>query len=429
MKLSHRWRLTLVSAGSAGVIFLALFALSAAGLRRSEEKAAQRELAPAVNQVAADVRTGSEKADLAEVVQANPNVSLAIFDAKGNLIAEDGKVHLSFQATKGVSGDIVIRTDSVNGKTVVAALPWTKHEAFIDRFQILCASLWLPLVGVVAIATWMTARSTFLPLEQLTKAAEAMSAEGLGARLHAEDQGEYRDFVLRLNGFLDRLEDSVRREERFLSDAAHELRTPLTVLRGELETSLQRPRQPEEYQATMAILLEETTRLSTLVELLLRSGAASHGPPGAVDMRESAERAHARWVDRFSEKGVHLTLTAEPSTAGLSEGEFDVLADNLLTNGLRVSEPGSTCSILVGAVDGKAVLQVGDQGPGIAPENVERIFERFARLDTGRSRTDGGFGIGLALCKEIVEHRGGTIRVEPAVPHGSLFTVTLKSAT
>src|SRR5262249_21697894 len=160
---------------------------------------------------------------------------------------------------------------------------------------------------------WVAARATFLPLERLAKEAEALSAERLSGRLSVKHSGEYRDFVLRLNRFLDRLESSVKREERFLSDAAHELRTPLTVLRGEIETALLRSRTEAEYRATLEVLGEETTRLSSLVELLLRSASPAASAPGPLDLASAAERAHARWADRFAAKGARLELRVAPA--------------------------------------------------------------------------------------------------------------------
>lgn len=428
MLRSHRSRLTLVSAGSAGLIFLLIFTLSGIGLRKTELSSAENELAPAFNQVVEDVRKGEGSPDLSEIVQANPEVSVSIFGPDQKLIVREGRLNLPYTAASGVQptqlGQLILRSQRVGDRTVVAGLVPAQNESLLERFVLLVSILWFPLVGVVALLTWITAKATFQPLERLAREAEYLSAESLTERLHVEE-GEYREFVLRLNRFLDRIEGSVRREERFLSDAAHELRTPLTVLRGEIETVLRKNRPGEEYRATLHVLHDETSRLSSLVELLLRTVAPAQHDNSVLDFGVAAQKAHARWLDRFVDKGIDLQVAVSSGKGGLSDAEFDVLVDNLLSNSLRASMPGSKCRVDVGEKDGLVHLTVSDEGPGVAADERERIFERFARADSGRSRSDGGFGIGLALCRRIVESRGGTIRVEPNEPSGSRFVIEL----
>jgi len=430
MLRSHRGRLTLVASGSAGLLFLLLFGLSVVGLRHAEMGVAKSELDPAIAQMVVDLRTGPAQLD--EVVSSDSMLSMAVYDLRGRLLAHDGRITPPFVDYPGlveVAGSpVLVRIGRYRGNVVVGSLDWTPHDLIIQRFITTCAMLWLPMVAAVALATWITARATFLPLERLARNAEDMSVEDLSSRLHVETFGEYREFELRLNRFLDRLEASVKREERFLSDAAHELRTPLTVLRGQIETVLSRQRSGAEYRSTLAILAQETARLTSLVELLLRSAAPTQEDSPALDIAEAAERAHARWVDRFSDKQVGLTLAVQPAQATLSDSEFDVIADNLLANSLRASEAGTACSISAAANNGVVLIQVRDQGPGIDSKDAERVFDRFARIDSGRSRQEGGFGIGLALCKRIVEARGGRIWIEPNVPSGCAFHVELRSA-
>jgi signal transduction histidine kinase len=425
MRLNHRTRLALVSAGSAGLLFLLIFAVSARKVQSSEMRAGQDELNAALTQVASDV-SGGQEPDLKEVVASNPAISLGVFNANGRAVARDGYLQVQNVSRSGLRDGYLYRIGSVKGLKVVAAMSWSHRAALVNRFVVLCLILWFPLVGVVLLATWFAARATFLPLERLAKEAEALSADRLSERLHVDDTGEYREFVLRLNRFLEKIESSVQREERFLSDAAHELRTPLTVLRGEIDTSLRRKRSEGEYRETLQVLLEETNRLSSLVELLLRSADPMQLPSSPIDLASAAEHAHARWADRFADKGVRLHLSVSAATAGLTDSEFDVIVDNLLANSLRVSPSGTVCSISVErAVDG-VTFKVSDEGPGVRPADVERIFERFTRCDEGRSRSEGGFGIGLAVCRRIVESRGGTIRFEPGEPAGSVFVVDLR---
>jgi len=425
VRINHRGRLTLVAAGTSGVLFLILFAVSAFALRRAEFQAALNELEPAISQVRSDVNGPEGRPDLTEVVQANPSISLAIYDLHGRLLDSDGKESVPNIASPQIEGDLVVKSDDVKGIRIVAGIQWKRHQELIERFEELCAILWLPLVGVVALATWLVARATFTPLERLTSDAAAMSVTDLSKRLETNDVGEYRAFVIQLNGFLDRLEESIRREERFLSDAAHELRTPLTVLRGEIETTLRSERPADEYRKTLSILADETTRLTNLVELLLQTAAPTQGSLATSDLSQLIDRVHARWVDRFQGQGVILHLDGHDVAATLPEAEFDVVLDNLLANALRVSPQDSACSVAVLRDKGGIRVVVADEGPGVPAEEVERIFERFARGDSSRARSHGGFGIGLSLCKRIVEAWGGRIRVEPNEPKGARFVIEL----
>lgn len=432
MALNHRTRLAVAAAASAGALFAALFVAGIAILKDAEMKAGQDELIPALNEVEDAVKANSVTPNLTEVAKANPQISIAVFDSGGHTITRLGSVDLVSTKFDGLMqiGDhpVLLESRDLNGDSIVVGLDWSRHIASTERVELFASALWLPLVAAVGFATWLAAKATFGPLERLAKEAEAFSVESLSSRLEIRDVGEYREFVQRLNRFLEKLEHSVRREERFLADAAHELRTPLTVLRGHIETTLMRSRTPEEYRATLRTLFQETERMANLVELLLHSALPTLERLEGMDLAEAAERAHARWVDRFADAGVTLELHSEPAKVNAPEAEIDVVLDNLMSNGLRASPTGTLCSINVKKSGSSARISVTDEGTGIPSEHATRIFERFARVDTGRSRRDGGFGIGLSLCKRIVDSSGGHIWVEPNDGKGSTFIVELPSS-
>jgi signal transduction histidine kinase len=423
--ISHRLRLTLVAALSAGGVLLLIFVLAVFGLERSERSSAHEEVQAALSQVAGDYRSGEPTADLAEVVNANPELSLSVFDAEGKLVEHAGQLNLNRPTDEGSDPAVVSDKENVQGKVIVGAVRWNRHAELISRFEWLCALLWLPLIGVVGFATWRTARSTFRPLEILAAEAEALSAEDLSARLHVENSREYEGFVGSLNRLLERVETAFQREERFVEDAAHELRTPLTILQGQVEAVLLKDRTPEEYRETLRVLSEETTRLSTLVELLLRSAGPKEVGGAQADVAETIERAHARWVDRYSANQVRLDAHSETSSAAIGAVELSVVLDNLLSNALRVSPAGGSAGMTTTVRGDRVTLSVSDEGPGIDPEELERIFLRFARTDAGRSRSAGGFGIGLALCRRIVVAAGGRIWAEANSPKGTVFRVEI----
>ena len=279
------------------------------------------------------------------------------------------------------------------------------------------------MVGLIGAVTWIASSRTFKPLSELSKQAERFSESDLSQRLQVETYDEFGDFALRLNNFLDRLEDSVQRQKRFIEDAAHELRTPLTILRGRMETALLVERNGDEYRETLTQILRETERMSRLVEAMLRSALPVQDVSNAVDVETALEKVEARWLDQFVENGVVLRLDTVPIRTMAMEEEVDCVIDNLVSNALRASPKGSTCRLAVEADGLFALVTVTDEGTGVPEDKREAIFERFTRLEKSRNRSLGGFGIGLAVSRRLVEGRGGTIRVVAGPTGGARFEV------
>ncbi len=424
MRLSHRARITLVSAGTTGLAFAVVFVIFAIAFRNTQFNNALKTVGPALKLARGDLASKKHIPHLEKVAQLQPGVSLAIY-VNGEPKWKRGSLPLRLiQGDNALIDDVVLRKEITGHGIIVVGRDWEPYETICEQFESNCVLLWFLLVIATSFVTWLSARATFLPLEGLSKQAEELSTEDLSARLTVEEYGEYRQFGLRLNRFLDRLEEAVRREERFLSDTAHELRTPLTVFRAEIESTLLRGRTPNEYKQTLKVLGDESARLSGLVELLLRSAAPAN-PDSATDLARAAEEAHARWVDRFSEHGVGLMLEAEELSALIAPTEFAVVVDNLLANALRFSTSEQTCLISVFLCGERACVSIEDEGPGVSPDRAVHLFERSAAA----ARDSGGHGIGLALCRRILENRCGTIRFRAREPQGSKFTFELDVAT
>jgi two-component system OmpR family sensor kinase len=417
-RLGHRARLAAVSAVTAGLLLAGVFAAVVVVMSRSEMGEAQALLDRVLRQAAAEVAASPTNPDLSEVAASDPNLTLAAFAPDGRLIAKSGRLNVSPDANRGVGrlreGTPVMIASQLQGATRILGVEvLATREQSIRKLAILLALLWLPLTASAGLVTWFAANATFRPLIALADQAERLSDDSLSERLNVDGEDEYGVFVARLNRFLDRLEQSVHRQQQFVADAAHELRTPLTVMRSRIELTLRRRRTDQEYREALNIALHEAERLSSLVEALLQTAAPSPEPADETDLEIACERAHARWVDRYAESQVRLDLDTEPVIVSVLSAQIDVLLDNLLSNALRVSPPDSVCRLNVVQMGGTmARITLDDEGPGIPPGLEERIFERFARMDSGRNRGDGGFGIGLAVCRKLVTARGGIIRAE-----------------
>jgi signal transduction histidine kinase len=426
-RIGHRARMTTVNALFAGFVLLILFVAAVVAFSELELISARQELARALKQSVEEYRKNPLSPNLAEIALSYPDLSIAVFNAEKRPVFVKGNVKVPFETETGigeVSGiKVYLSYLSFKGGTAVAAVSWGRQQNAIRRLVGFLALLWLPAMALFGIITWRSSQSTFEPLERLASQAEALSAENLSSRL-TEETGEYAQFAQRLNRFLDRLEASVKREDKFASDAAHELRTPLTVMKGRVETALLRNREPEEYRRTLKEVGAEVERLSGLVELLLQSATLVQGVVPPIDLQEQVERAHARWVDRFTDRSVELALESQPCQARILPREADVIIDNLLSNALKASPAHSRCELRLLCDEKKSWIHVTDEGNGVPPERAEAIFERFTRLDEGRNRDEGGFGIGLAVCRRIAEGRGGKIYLKPSAV-GAHFVVEL----
>jgi signal transduction histidine kinase len=304
---------------------------------------------------------------------------------------------------------------------------------------------------------WLLARRALRPVDVLTRAARHITAEELHHRLPDYPANDELGRLTRtLNEMIARLEDSFDQVRRFTADASHELRTPLTVLRGELEVALRAVRSPEEYQRVLASGMEEVRRMERLVDNLLTLARADAGEAQLkwteVDMTDLVREVVTQGMVLARAKEVALTL--EMADEGLRvRGDADRLRElllHLLDNAVKYTPSGGrvtvraevssveVCSVPVRASrppDGGTTnvtrhsslvtLSVTDTGPGIAPEHLPRIFDRFYRVDKARSRELGGSGLGLAIGRWIAEAHGGRLEVTSGVGRGSTFTVLL----
>ncbi len=272
------------------------------------------------------------------------------------------------------------------------------------------------LTAALAALIWTLVGRTLAPVEAIRSEVAAIGGDDLHRRV---PEPASRDEIARLartmNAMLDRVEEAATRQHRFVSDASHELRSPLTRIRSELEVDLAHPGTADPY-ATHRSVLDEATTLQRLVDDLLELARGGDGHQGPVDL-DDVVLAEARTVDG-------LTVDTSGVSAAQVRGDGGQLARavrNLVDNAARHAR--TVVTLTVAEQDGHAVLTVTDDGPGIPPDEHERVFERFARLDG--ARTDGGSGLGLAIVREIVGRHGGTVRVDPDHHDGARLVVEL----
>ena len=322
----------------------------------------------------------------------------------------------------------------LQGRPIILRLAYDEAPLFANVARFLGVLLLLAPVTIL-LAMWVVftvASRALSPLSSMVRRAERITAERLNERLPVQDPtGDLGDAARVFNGLLQRLEDSFSQLKRFTSDASHELRTPLASMRSIGEVSLQSDHPAEVYRDVIASMLEEVGRLTHLVDSLLVISRADSG-------QISLELSDFSCLDLIQEVVGVVGILAEDKrqaiqitgSSGISiQADRGILRQailNLVENAIKYSPAESEIRIAVVSAPGaRAEISITDQGPGIPSAEQTRIFDRFYRIDRGRSRERGGTGLGLSIAKWAVEVHSGSIGVRPAESGGSCFFVRL----
>ena len=291
----------------------------------------------------------------------------------------------------------------------------------LNRSLVFAVPLLVLLVGGL---TWLVVGRALAPVEAIRAEVSEIGGEELHRRVPVPaTEDEIGRLARTMNAMLERLEAARERQLRFVADASHELRSPLTNIRAEIEVDLAHPAEAQPLETERRVL-EEAVRLERLVDdllLLARGDVGRAIQPRPVDLDDivfrEIERIRGRErvaVDNRGVSGAQLLGDRDQLTR---------VVRNLLENATRFAEERVTVTL---SEDGDAItFAVADDGPGILPEDRERIFERFTRLDEARARDAGGAGLGLAIARDIVERHGGTIAVDATYASGARFVVQL----
>lgn len=337
----------------------------------------------------------------------------------------------------GASGQHRVVTGDVGEgearRTLQIASPLASYDAEMAALR---GVLWTILpVGTLAATAggWWLAGRALAPVGRMTAAARRISAENLGDRIEVDHEGdELGRLAATLNAMLDRIDRAFAASRRFTADAAHELRTPLAAIRAEAEVALIARRSPEEYAETLRSVVEEADRLTRLAERLLILAADDAGATLArrpFPLDEPVRAAVDLATGRAARAGVGLRLETLPEVEVL--GDPDLLRqafDNLVDNAIKFTPAGGEIVVRGELRDGRAVVEVVDTGPGIPPDAIERVFDRFYRADASRSRKTGGAGLGLSIVKAVVERHGGKAEAVSTGGRGGTFRIVLPAA-
>ncbi len=340
-------------------------------------------------------------------------------------------------APGGPSYRVMVRDVPGGRGTLVVAQPTNELTSTLGRLLVVEVVVSAGvLVGLAALA-WLLVRRDTRPIEDMAATATAIAAGDLSLRVSPGRSGsEVGRLAGAFNAMIGEIEDafaariaSEDRLRRFLADASHELRTPLTSIRGYTELfDLGMSERPTDLARSMAHLRAEAARMERLVDDLFLLAQLDHERPLArerVDLSDVAARA----VDAARlRSGAHPVTLDAPGSVVVDGDEFRLrqVVDNLVTNALTHTPPGTPVTVRVAVEDADAVVEVADRGPGIPPDQLLHVFEPFRRLDPSRARSTGGAGLGLAIVEAVVHAHGGTVTARSGSGgSGAVFEVQL----
>jgi len=314
---------------------------------------------------------------------------------------------------------------------VESGVPYQQIEVVLHGLLV-TFGIYMPFIISLAVVSgyWLMRRS-LQPVDEITKRAEGITSTNLSERLPVIRTGdELERLSVSLNRMIERLDQAFQHINRFSADASHELRTPLTILQLELEGIAQSHRLNPSLTDQIGSALEETDRMSHIVENLL---AISRLDAGEVKMDKTRlDLGHlaastAEQMRLLAEEKLIL-FRSNVATNIYVEGDRSRLQQvivNLVANAIKYTQEGGEVEVNVRGDRGTAVLEVSDNGVGISAHALPHLFERFYRADKARSRNSGGAGLGLAIVKAICTAHGAEINVSSKEGHGSRFTVEL----
>jgi len=282
-------------------------------------------------------------------------------------------------------------------------------------------------------AYWLAA-TALSPVERMRREVASLSAQESQAGVQVpRTRDELAALAGTMNDLLIRLHEALARQRGFIADASHELRTPLAVLGAELELAGRPGRSREDLVQAVAGADEEVARLTRLTNDLLMLARSDEGRlpvrPAPTEVKELLERSAERAAGRAGDAGVDVVVDAPDGMVALiDEDRIRQAVDNLVGNALRFAPAGTHVTVSARASGTGLVIEVADAGPGFPADFLSHAFERFRRPDTGRARSDGGAGLGLAIVAAITAAHGGTATARNGQDGGAIVRIELPGA-
>lgn len=296
-------------------------------------------------------------------------------------------------------------------------------------------TLWLGVFSlvftvIVSALTFYVSNNLTHSIRKFNRAIGKMSGGDFSVRVDENEIAEFGELAKAFNMMSEKLENLDNSRNQFVSDASHELKTPLASMKILSESLIEQPDAPKElYQEFMTDINHEVDRLSLIINDLLTLVKTDKGAQtlviGPVELGKLIRRITGTVAPLARSK--HITVSFEYIDVTLQGDELRLqqVFTNIIDNAIKYSPENTTVSVNLTQSQNNAVIVIEDQGIGMSQEDVQHIFERFYRVDKGRSRQAGGTGLGLSIAKQIIEQHGGNIEVKSVLNQGTTFTITL----
>jgi len=389
--------------------------------------------------------------DSLELISSNGTIQYAsdksIIDTGGNAV--------SFALGQAMNGSpaTFISTESLLGKQNMRVISMPIHEghhitavllmahrsseiqAFFKLLYLVGGTLGAISIILSSWAGYLMAKRALHPIKTIQTTARKVAQGDLSQRLpdYAKER-EIQDLVKDLNSMFEALEGSFKSQKRFTADASHELRMPLTILKGEIEVALRHPRNVNEYRSILKQHLKTVARMQYIVDDLLTLARSDAGmlelQQQPVDLSLLLQEVGQQHLILFSERHIALEIDIQDDLEVMGDGShLERVFFNLLGNAHKYAPEKSTVWFTAHAEQEHVRIIVRDEGPGVAKQHQALLFNRFYRVDDSRARKKGSAGLGLAICKHIIDLHQGSICVESDEGKGASFIVTLPLST
>jgi signal transduction histidine kinase len=331
--------------------------------------------------------------------------------------------HLARKQSKKLASQISAGTVPTDTFYVYTIASLASVDQSVETLSKVLELLYPIMILVVGASTYILSHRAFAPVEQMRRDVDTITASNLSNRIFQPNgSDEISKLAGTMNQMLERLEHSVNLQKQFIADASHELKSPLSALRAALEIGLIHP-EATNWVDVASLALSESDRMQHLIEdllLLAKTEAGIKFKHEPVDLDELVREEVLRLRKALNRVRIDISQLG----AARVEGDIEQLRSvvrNLLENAVRYAT--SNVVVSLGPVKWGFQLEIGDDGPGIPVERRSEVFERFARLDPSRSRSQGGSGLGLAIVQSVVKAMGGSIAVGDSSLGGASFVV------
>ena len=375
-----------------------------------------------------------------DIIQTDSNLAGLVLPLSNDDLLALQQGEQPFQTVTLESEEFLVYTDLLRKSShsspiiIQVAMPTAHRIRFLITFRTILIAASITILGVVFGISWLLAGLALRPIHRITQTAQEIGAErDFGRRVdHTGPNDEIGQLATTFNNMLTELQDayvqveqSLQAQQRFVADASHELRTPLTTLRGNIGLLRRKPPiSDDDRDDVLEDMVGETERLMRLTNDLLVLARADAKRPLKNEV-VSINPLLVDTTDQMKFLAPDRIIVCEPYPDIDIIGDKDALRQILLIlldNAIKHTPPEATITLSSKVVDGHVNISIQDDGPGIEPERLPRIFDRFYRRDD--ARTEGGTGLGLSIAKELTEVQGGTIAVKSEEGQGSVFTIS-----